>query len=455
MRWKLQAREEQIPPDGNWLVWMVQAGRGFGKTRAGAEATSHFLHEHPSSRVALVGPTWRDVRDTMIEGESGLLAVLPPREVVKWNTSLGELTLRNGSKCFAYAATQPDRLRGPQHHFAWGDELAAWERAETWDVLLLGLRLGKDPKVVLTTTPKPRAIVRAVLKHPRCVTVRGSTYDNIDNLPPDYAAAVLAQYEGSRMGRQEIMGELLEDVEGALWTLDDIDKARVPEAPDMLKVVVAIDPAGGGADEVGIVAVGMGKDRHGYVLADRSGHFTPERWAKRAVDLYRELEADKIVVERNYGGDMVKATIQAVDKRVPISEVVASRGKRLRAEPISTRYEQGLVHHVGVFTELEDQMIQWTADTEDSPDRVDALVWGLTDVLNMGQGAAFLDYWKEHPLSTNPAESKRQAQDEAAVRQLQRKMGRGPRFGGGTPNLDPKCEHRWRGDSCVFCGGQR
>ena len=438
---------------------MIQAGRGFGKTRSGAEAVSHYLHEHPGCRVALVGPTWRDVRDTMVEGESGLLAVMPPAAVSKWNASLGELVLANGARCFAYAATQPDRLRGPQHHFAWGDEVAAWERPETWDQLLLGLRLGKNPQVVLTTTPKPRKLVRDIIKHPRCVVTKGSTYDNLDNLPPEFAAAVLEAYRGSRLGRQEIEGELLEDVEGALWTLDGISRDRVAAAPELRHVVVAIDPAGGGSDEVGIVAAGRDADGHAYVLADRSGRFHPEQWARRAIGLYHELEADRIVVERNYGGDMVTSTLRAVDTRLQIVEVVASRGKRVRAEPIATAYEQGKVHHVGVFEQLEEQMCTWTPDSGDSPDRMDALVWALTDVMQKGQGAAFMEFWKATTPALGEGQQVSQSlKDQEIRRQIRQTEASKPSFAAPERKMvGPRClqaaGHRWRGDTCVFCGG--
>ena len=366
------------------------AGRGFGKTRLGAEATAHYLHEHPGSRVALVGPTWRDVRDTMVEGESGLLACLPESAVAKWNASLGELVLTNGSRCACYAATQPDRLRGPQHEFAWGDEVAAWEKPETWDQLLLGLRLGQRPHVVLTTTPRPRQLVRSIIAHPRTVSTRGSTYDNLGNLAPDFAALVLERYRGSRLERQEIHGELIEDVEGALWRQGLLDDLRVQSAPDdLIRVVVGVDPAGGGKDETGIIVAARGPDGHGYVLADLSGQFHPGEWAKRAIGAYHTYSADRIVAEKNYGGDMVSHTIAVVDAGVPVQLVTATRGKAIRAEPIATQYAQGSVHHVGEFPALEKQMTEWTEDSDDSPDRLDALVWALTDIMEASSAAVF------------------------------------------------------------------
>jgi len=374
------------------------AGRGFGKTRLGAEAVSEYARTHAGARIALVGPTWRDVRDTMITGESGLLSVLPDKAIKKWNSSLGELTLSNGSRCSSYAATQYERLRGPQHHFAWGDEAAAWPYAETWDLLLLGLRLGTDPRVILTTTPKPRKLVRDIIKRSNTIVTRGSTYDNLDNLPPDYADRVLSLYTGSRYERQEIFGELIEDVEGALWSLDEIDKLRVTEAPkDMLRCVVGVDPAGGGADETGIVTVARGLDGHGYVLADDSGQFHPQEWARKAIAAYHRFKCDRIVVEKNFGGEMVEHTIASVDPTVPVRMVTASRGKIVRAEPIATLYRQERIHHVGPFPALEDQMIQFTGETGDSPDRMDALVWALSEVMEGSSASVWLSSLKDAP----------------------------------------------------------
>ncbi len=327
----------------------------------------------------------------MITGESGLLSVLPSSAIKKWNSTLGELLLSNGSHVFSYAATQYERLRGPQHHFAWGDEAAAWPYSETWDLLLLGLRLGTDPRVILTTTPKMRALVRTIMRRDNTVVTRGSTYDNLDNLPPDYAERVLSLYTGSRYERQEIFGELLEDVEGALWSLDQIDRLRIDKAPEeLLRCVVGVDPAGGGADETGIVVGARGVDGHGYVLADRSGQLHPDEWAKRAIAAYHEFKCDRIVVEKNFGGEMVEHTIASIDRSVPVRMVTASRGKIVRAEPISTLYRQERVHHVGAMPALEDQMTQFTGESGDSPDRMDALVWALTDVMEGSSASVFL-----------------------------------------------------------------
>jgi len=380
------------------------AGRGTGKTRTGAEEVSHYAHTHPGARIALVGPTWRDVHDTMVEGESGLLSVVPPDCIKQWNSTKGELHFVNGAMCFSFAATQPDRLRGPQFEYAWGDEAAAWENAETWDQLLLGLRLGPKPRVILTTTPKPRRLVRDIMKRPHTIVSRGSTYDNLGNLAPEFAETVLALYKGSRYERQEIFGELIEDVEGALWTLDQLDKLRVDKAPDdLIRCVVGVDPAGGGRDQTGIVVCARGADGHGYVLADRSGQYHPDEWAKRAVAAYHQFKCDSIVAEKNYGGEMVEHTIATVDPMAPVRLVTATRGKVVRAEPIATQYSQERVHHVGSFPQLEDQMTQYTGDPrEDSPDRMDALVWGLTEVLEGSSALAYLaQIQKKSVASTN------------------------------------------------------
>jgi len=376
------------------------AGRGFGKTRVGAEDISDYARKYADVRVALVGKTSADCRDTMVEGESGLLSVLPPSALrggsvsTAWNRSLGEVFFSNGAKAKCFTAEEPDRLRGPQHHRAWADELAAWKYPETWDQLMFGLRLGAHPQAVVTTTPRPVDIVRKLLKAETTVKTFGSTYDNLANLAPAFAAQILAKYEGTRLGRQELMAELLDDVPGALWTLARIDALRLTAAPDLARVVVAIDPAGGSEehnDETGILICGRDSAGHGYVLADRSCRAKPEQWATRAIAAYDEFGADRIVAEKNYGGDMVEATIRSVRRNVPVTIVTASRGKKQRAEPISALYEQSRVHHIGTDLELlEDQMTTWLPDGGRSPDRMDALVWALSELM-MGE-STFSDY---------------------------------------------------------------
>lgn len=388
LRWVgLEARETQLTPDGDWAVWLILAGRGWGKTRTGAEDIAHYAHTHPGSRLAVVAPTYADARDTCIEGESGLLAVLPRSVVTTWNRSLGELHLANGSQVKLFSADEPERLRGPQHHRAWCDELAAWRYPEAWDQLMFGLRLGDHPQVVATTTPKPTELMRSLAKRDDVVVTRGSTFENAANLSAAALAQLQDRYGGTRLGRQELEGELLEDVEGALWQRSAIDRDRITDLealPTIVRNVVAIDPAVTSAedsDETGIVVAGKGEDGHCYVFADRSLRASPETWGRAAVEAHHEFAGDRIIGEANNGGDLVESVIRAVDARVPYRKVNASRGKRLRAEPVAALYEQGKVHHVGAFPELEDQLCTWTHDSAKSPDRLDALVWAVTELM--------------------------------------------------------------------------
>jgi phage terminase large subunit-like protein len=394
--WRWLARPDQRTPPGDWLVWLLLAGRGFGKTRTGAEFALSGMLAEPGSRWALVARKLDEVRTTMVEGESGLLAVMPEalRNACKWNRGTCELYLPNGSQARGYTAEEPKNLRGPQHHGAWCDELAQWRDAPlgsqqdtTWSNLMLGLRLGTRPRCVVTTTPKPFKLIRDLLASPDVVVTRGTTYDNLPNLAGPFRAQILSQFEGTRLGRQELNGELLEDVVGALWWQAIIEPYRLnPEdAPkDLLRIVVAIDPAvstGDESAETGIVVGGIDNAGHSYVLADASGQYSPLEWANRAVNLYREWRADRIIGEVNNGGDLVEANIRSVNRQVPFSKVTASRGKAVRAEPIASLYEQGRFHHVGLFPELEDQLTTWVPGTGmKSPDRLDALVWMATEL---------------------------------------------------------------------------
>lgn len=379
--WRFWARPEQLPPPDPWRIWVIQAGRGWGKTRTGAEYIKHRVLAFPGIRAAVVARTFEDARDVCVEGESGLLAILPPREVARWNRSLGELVLRNGSRVDLYPAVEPNRLRGPQQHVAWCDELASWRYREAWDNLLLGTRLGSDTRIIVTTTPRPTALYRSLLGLPGVVITRGSTFDNADHLDPTALASWRQQYAGTRLGRQELFGELLEDVPGALWRRDWFDDRRTP--PALRRVVVAIDPAVTsleGADETGIVVAGAGVDGRYYVLADLSCRASPTDWALRALAAYDRYHADRIVAETNNGGDLVETVLRTLRPAVPYRAVHASRGKQVRAEPIAALYEQGRVTHCEVFAELEDQLVSWTPDSGRSPDRLDALVWALTEL---------------------------------------------------------------------------
>ena len=387
------ARTEQIPTEEEWSVWLYLAGRGAGKTRTAAEWMAWEAIKTPKTRWAVVAATFSDVRDTCAEGESGLVSILRRYGALEnYNRSMGEIRLTNGSRIKLFSADEPDRLRGPQFHGAWCDELAAWRYEDTWDQLQFGLRLGEHPRTLITTTPRPVPIIKRLLAQDdgSVKVVRGSTFDNAKNLAPSALAQLRARYEGTRLGRQELFAEVLTDTPGALWTLEMLESSRIKEAPDFVRIVVAIDPAttsGENADETGIVVVAKGTDGRGYVLADRSCRDTPSGWAHRAIAAYHEFNADRVVAEKNQGGDMVELTIRSVEPTIPFKGIVAKVGKRLRAEPIAALYEQGRVSHIGAFDLLEDQMTGWVPDSGYSPDRLDALVHGLAE-LGLATGAS-------------------------------------------------------------------
>ncbi len=360
--------------------------------------------------MALVARTKSDVRDVMVEGESGVLAVSHPGFMPRYEPSKRRISWPNGVMATTYSADEPDQLRGPQHEAAWADEIGTWKYPDTWDQLMFGLRLGQDPRVVVTTTPRPVRLVRALLASPTTVVTRGSTHDNAANLAPPFLADILARYEGTRLGRQEIDAELLEDTPGALWTRARVDSLRVATAPELTRVVVAVDPAatsGEASDETGIVVAGRGVDGHGYVLADFSCRLSPDGWARRAVGALREYSADRVIAETNNGGEMVELTIRTVDRNVPYRAVHASRGKRTRAEPVAALYEQSRVFHVGdprALADLEDQMVGWSPGAgDDSPDRVDALVWALTDLMLDGAPTAWTEWVMSQAASQQPS----------------------------------------------------
>jgi phage terminase large subunit-like protein len=401
--WEYWARKNQIAPPGNWSVWIILAGRGFGKTRSGAEwVRSLMCGSTPLSRgkighIALVAETAADARDVMVgdgkgpDEASGLLQVHPKDFMPSYEPSKRRLTWPNGAIASIYNGTEPDQLRGPQHGAAWCDELAKWRYAqETWDQLQFGLRLGANPQVLVSTTPKPIKLLKEIIADPGTIKTGGSTYENEGNLSPKFLAIVKRKYEGTRLGRQELAAEILEDVPGALWTRDNIETHRITPAkmPALVRIVVAIDPAvtsGEDADETGIIAVGLGTDQRGYVLEDGSGQYAPNAWAKEAIKIYWLKKADRVVAEVNNGGDMVESTLRMVDPNVAYKAVHASRGKVIRAEPVSALYEQGRVSHVGAFPELEDQLCAFTSDYDraksGSPDRLDALVWALSELM--------------------------------------------------------------------------
>jgi predicted phage terminase large subunit-like protein len=369
--WRAKARPSQLPPPGDWLGWLILAGRGFGKTRAGAGWVHELAETRQAGRIALVAATAADARDTLVEGVSGLLNTAPPWFRPVYEPSKRRVTWPNGAIATTFSSEEADRLRGPEHDAAWADELAAWEDPQaTWDMMQFGLRLGDRPRWLATTTPRPIRLLRELLARADVVVTRGSTFENEANLAPTFLEAVRKRYEGTRLGRQEL------------------NRDRLEQAPELRRVVVAIDPAASnneGSDETGIIVAGRGEDKHLYVIEDLSGRYQPHEWARKAIQAYRRHKADRIVAEVNNGGQMVEATLRAVDPRVSFKAVHASRGKVVRAEPIAALYEKREVHHVGSFATLEDQMCAFTTDFDRgragySPDRVDGLVWALTEL---------------------------------------------------------------------------
>jgi len=359
----------------------------------GAEDIAWYAATHPEERIAVVAPTRDDIRGTCFEGLSGLKSTIPSEMIHSYNRSTQEITLTNGALIRGFSADTPERLRGPQFHRAWCDEIAAWTYPETYDQLMLGLRLGDNPQCIITTTPKPTDIIRSLLKQPNTHVTRGSTFDNAKNLAPAALERLKAKYEGTRLGRQELYAEVLDDIEGALWAYSTIERLRVNKdvEPEFIRIVVAVDPAvtsGEDSDETGIVVAGRAADDQFYVLEDASMRGSPDAWMQRAVDVFHKWRADRIVAEVNNGGDLVERVLRTKDRTVPYSAVRASRGKIVRAEPIAALYEQGKVHHVGEFRELEDQLISYTPTSKKSPDRLDALVWCLTELsLRSGEPA--------------------------------------------------------------------
>ena len=394
--WRVWARDEQISPDGDWRTWLIMAGRGFGKTRAGAEWVREIAHANPAARIALVGASLAEVRAVMVEGESGLIAISPPARMPRFEPSLRRLTWDNGAQAMLFSGGEPDSLRGPQHSHAWCDEIAKWEnvnaRAErTWDNLLLGLRLGDEPRVVATTTPRSVPLLRRLLAGEGGTTAvtRGRTSDNAENLSKRFLRDVRREFRGSVLRRQELLGELIEDIPGALWTRSVLEACREEAASSPpRRIVVAVDPpASAEGDACGIVVVALGEDGIGRVLADASVEkATPERWARAVAATARAWGADRVIAEANQGGAMVASVLRAASVALPLRLVHASRGKVARAEPVAALYEAGRVRHAGLFPALEDQLCGLMVGGEyrgpgRSPDRADALVWALTELM--------------------------------------------------------------------------
>lgn len=473
--WELWARPNQMLPPDNilgdyaWVFWMIQAGRGYGKTRVGAETVRTWVRTSPI--VNLIGATADDARDIMIEGPAGILAICPDDERPKYEPSNRRLKWPNGAVSLIFTADEPDRLRGKQCHKFWGDEVAAWRYPEAYDQAKFGLRLGDKPQAILTSTPRPTKLIKDILAerdmHGRPITyvTRGTTYENKHNLAVTFLSAVVSKYEGTRLGRQELHAEILDDNPGALWKQSQIDADRVDADtfwktiyPNLLRIVIPIDPAASSnneSDETGIIPVAKDKQSpaHYYVFDDLSGIYTPDGWAKKAVGAYHKYKADRVVGEVNNGGEMVEATVRHADADVSYKAVTATRGKDVRAEPISALYEQHRVHHVGCFSTLEDQMCNWNpADStitvngrkvRVSPDRMDSLVWGITE-LSEGDDILGLVEWFNRGQAEELQNLYKKAEAEGPqvlVQSAQQKLI------GPTPNPEPHLP-----GTCQACG---
>lgn len=394
--WPFWARPNQLAPDGQWSTWLVQAGRGFGKTEAGAQWIRQRVKDG-ARNIALIAETQKDLEEVMV---ARLMAISPANEQPSVRYKPVRMTWPNGAQALGYNGTEPNQLRGPEFDTCWCDEFAKYRYArETWDMLQFTMRR-PDPRVLVTTTPKPIPVLREIIADESTVITRGATLDNASNLDPKFLARMQARYEGTRLGRQELNAELLEDVPGALWTRTMLDDCKIVEAPRLQRVVVAVDPSGNSgdddqADDIGIVVAGKGLDGRAYILADWTCDLSPAGWGRRTIEAFDEFKADRIIAEKNFGGAMVESVIKTTRKTAPVTLVTASRGKVQRAEPIAALYEQGRVSHVGAFPPLEDQLCSFTGDGyvgKGSPDRADALVWALTELMLVG-GDYSWDAW--------------------------------------------------------------
>ena len=384
--WELLGEQGQQEPAGDWAVWLMMAGRGFGKTRTGAEWVLEQARRLPDGRIALIGGSIEEVARVMVEGESGILRCAPPDEKLHWCLSRSELRFPSGAVAHAFSGAHGDRLRGPQHHVAWADELAKWTDGEaTWDNLMMGMRLGERPRVLVTTTPRKSELLERIRDLPGTVVTGGRTRDN-RHLPAAFIAAMEAAYRDSRLGRQELDGELIGEAEGALWTRALLEERRVAAAPKLVRVVVGVDPpASADGDACGIVVCGRSEDGRGFVLADASVRgLSPNGWARKVADAAEAWDADRVVAEANNGGQMVEDVLKGADGALPVRQVHASRGKVVRAEPIAALFESGKCWLAGRFPALEDELSGFTAGGyagSGSPDRADALVWALSELM--------------------------------------------------------------------------
>ena len=389
--WYTKARKNQIVIDeDDYNIQLFLAGRGWGKTLTGAYDIIQYCLLNPNVICGVIAPTYGDLKRVCFAGESGLLGILDKElfSETGYNKTDSEIVFYNGSKIIGFPAIEPDRLRGVQFHRDWCDELASWRYRETFDNLMMALRLGQSPKCIITTTPRPTELIKELAVRSDTKIIRGSTFDNVANLAPSAIKMLKERYQGTRLGRQELYAEILEDVEGALFNGANIEQNRVELTPTLTRIVVAVDPAvtsNASSDETGIIVAGRSEDNQYYILEDFSGIFSPDVWIKKAIECYYQFEADRIVCEVNNGGDLIEKLLRVQDVNVPYTSVRATRGKMLRAEPISALYEQDKVHHVGFFKELEDQMTSYTPYTTKSPDRLDAVVWALTSLQSSGK----------------------------------------------------------------------
>lgn len=401
--WHLNARTNQLPPQGNWHTWLILAGRGFGKTRTGAETIRYWAEQGISRRIALIGKSIYEARSVMVEGTSGLLSCHPPQTRPRLTQSGRRLEWANGCIATLYGAEQYEQLRGPQFDAVWIDELAKFRHQQKlWEQIMLCLRLGQHPRSIITTTPKPSQFLQSLIKDPNVVVTKGTTFDNQANLAPNFLATIVQQFSQTQLGAQELYAELLTEQEGALWRRHMIHYQEPEILADgtfaLERIVVAIDPATThheNSDETGIVVVGLDAQKNAYVLEDLSGRLSPGDWGERAVNAYWRYKADRIIAEVNKGGDLVERVIRSRDATVSFRAVRATRGKITRAEPIAALYEQKRVFHLRPFSQLETQMCEYTPHTTRySPDRLDALVWGLTELLLESENRPQLKIWQ-------------------------------------------------------------
>ena len=399
-RWmRGQARPKQRTPAGDWETWLILAGRGWGKTLTGSQDLVAYASLNPESICAVVAPTAGDLRRVCFDGPSGILSVLPDACILNgrhrgYNRGTSEVRLWNGSLIQGFAAIEPDRLRGPQFHRAWCDELAAWRYEDAWDQLQFGLRLGDNPQAVVTTTPRPTPLIRQLVRDNGTKLVTGSTFENAANLAPPALARLKEKYEGTRLGRQELYAEILDDTEGALWKRSWLDDSRLNKHPDLVRIVVAIDPATTKtetSDECGMIIAGKDARGHVYILDDLTAKMTPNETAVAAINAYKLWPCDRIVAEANNGGDWIELGLRQLDPNIAYSKLHASRGKQARAEPVAALYEQHRVHHVGVFAAAEDELCTWEPNTGmASPNRLDAIVWAVTELMFKDRGIELL-----------------------------------------------------------------